>query len=207
MDGTLLDSMGVWENIGEDYLRRCGIEPPEDLTESIKAMTLPQCARYFCQRFSLPHTPEEIIAQVGEMVGDLYRSQLPLKAGVLPLLEKLHSQGVAMCVATASGRDLALPALERTGVLKYMQFVLTVDEVGIRKDTPEFFRKVLERLGTPLEKTVVFEDALHAIEGAKAAGFSVVGVYDSSMEKYQAQIASLADRYFTSLEEWKEVDL
>jgi HAD superfamily hydrolase (TIGR01509 family) len=131
--------------------------------------------------------------------------KIPLKTAVLPFLDRLYRNNVKMCIATATERELAKAALERLSAAKYFDFILTCTEAGMGKDTPEFFLKALELLNTPRHETIVFEDALHAIKSAKAAGFLVVAVYDKSSYEEQEEIKSIADIYLNSFEDWEMI--
>ena len=198
LDGTLLDSMPFWENIGREYLKHKGVNPPENLNEILAAMNLSQSARYFKEVFSIPGSEEEIIREIIGLIESGYLYTLPLKASVIPFLDRLHKNNVRMCVATATDRDLAEAALERLGVLKYFDFILSCSEARVGKDNPEFFRQALTLLKTPQHETMVFEDALHAIKSAKAAGLLVAAVYDKSAHRHQEEIKSIADIYLNS---------
>lgn len=106
-----------------------------------------------------------------------------------------------MCIATASERELVEAALKRLGMESYFEGILTCSELHTGKDTPEIYYKGMALLGTNQEDTLIYEDALHAIETAVQAGFTVIGVYDDSAKKEQALIRTLANRYITSFEE------
>jgi len=198
LDGTLLDSMPFWESIGKEYLKQKGFNPPENLNEILAAMNLAQSARYFKEVYSIPDSEEEIIREIIGLIESGYRYTLPLKASVIPFLDKLYQNKVRMCVATATDYDLAKAALERLGVMKYFNFILSCSQSGVGKDEPEFFFKVLELLKTPQHETMVFEDALHAIKSAKAAGLMVTAIYDKSAHRYQEEIKAIADIYLYS---------
>lgn len=200
MDGTLLDSMYVWETVGADYLRSRGVEPPAGLRETLRPMSLRQAAEHLRAAFGLTEPAEEIMRGVNERVAEGYRRRFVCKPYIPELLERLRRQGVRMCVATATDRPLAEAALQRNGILEYFSFLLTCTEVGVGKDSPLFFRKALVQLGTDKPNTFVFEDALYALQTAKADGFPVVGVYDPSADGQRADILRLSDVYLPSYE-------
>lgn len=202
LDGTLLDSMHFWENLGAEYLREKGIEPPGNINEILKTMSLEQSARYFREEYGVSGSEEEIIKEILMMIEDQYRFKAPLKASVILFLDMLYRNNVRMCVATATGHDLAKAALERLNAAKYFEFIFTCSEAGVGKDSPEFFIKVLERLKTPMHETMVFEDALYAIKSAKAAGLLVAAVYDESSSEDREEIKLAADVYLDSFEDW-----
>lgn len=203
LDGTLLDSMPLWERFGECYLTSRGISAPGNLSETLKAMSLPDAAVYFRESFGLPETAEEILVQFRQMLEWQYREQVPLKRHALPFLRRLYETGVKMCVATATDREVAEAALERLGVFQFFAFLVTCADAGCGKDSPAIYDMALKRLGTAKEETVVFEDALHAARTAKAAGFPVVGVFDAASIGDRSALERVTDRYIHSFAEWE----
>ena len=203
MDGTLIDSMPAWENLGRDYLIGLGANPPADLNALMKTMSLTQSAAYFRERFGLTLSSEEITRGVMALIEQQYRESIPLKPHVLPFLQKLTAAGVRCCVATATPRHLAEAALNRLGALPYFEFILTCTEEGLGKDDPAFFTLAREKLGLPRDSVIVFEDALFAARSAKAAGLSVAGVYDASAAEDTKAIRETADHYICSFDHWE----
>ena len=202
MDGTLLDSMYVWRDIGPRMLRARGIEPAPDLGERLKGMTARQGAAYCKEVCRLPETVEEIYAQIEEQVKRFYETEVTAKPGVKKVLSLLKMEGVWMYVATATDRHLAETALRHAGIRDYFRGIVTSAETGAGKDvSPEIYERAMRRLRSNKKDTVIFEDALHAIRTAKKAGFRVAAVYDPSAEEDQAEIRALADYYFRSFEE------
>lgn len=202
VDGTLLDSMSIWDTIGEVYLRSIGYEPKEDLNETFKNMSLYQAARYYQTEYGVTLSIDEIMAGVNAILEQCYRFEAPLKEGAAELLEQLRISGVKLCIATATDRYLVEAALERCGVLSRFGEIFTCNGVGHGKDEPHIFETALRFLGTRKSETIVFEDALYAIRTAKEAGFPVAAVYDGH-EKAQDEIRALADVY---LEELAQLD-
>ena len=194
VDGTLLDSMFIWDTIGETYLRSIGYEPREKLNEVFKNMSLFQAARYYRTEYGVTLSIDEIMNGVNAMLERYYRFEVPLKPGVAELLERLRQNGVRLCIATATDRHLVEAALDRCGVLSCFGEIFTCNEVGHGKDEPDIFEEALRFLGTRKEETLVFDDALYAVRTAKEAGFPVVAVYDSH-EKEQDKVRLLADIY------------
>lgn len=194
LDGTLLDSMQIWEDVGEKYLLSQGVKPEEDLRETLRTMSLRQAAEYCQKNYKIEKTIEEIIEGVTEIVEDFYKKDAALKPGVKEFLESFFTKDVKMCVATASEKELVEAALTRCGVRDYFVDILTCSQVGCGKDQPVIYEEALKILGTEKSKTLVFEDSLHAITTAKQAGFTVVGVYEPS-EKDQESVRESVDYY------------
>lgn len=205
MDGTLLDSMHIWNDLGPNLLRANGIEPGPELREKVRVMTLRDGAAYCKAAYGLPQPVDEVVAQIEGQVEDFYRSQVQAKPGVQKFLSLLKMEGVWMYVATATDRRLAEAALKHAGIDQYFRGMLTCPEVGVGKnDSPEIYEMAMRRLRSTKRDTVVFEDALHAIQTAKAAGFRVAAVYDPSAEEDQAEIRRIADYYIRSFDEMFE---
>ena len=194
LDGTLLDSMFIWDTIGEVYLRSLDIEPREILSETFKTFTLEQAAEYYREHYGVTLSVGEIVDGVNEMVAEIYRTKVALKKGVLEFLRDLRSKGVKMCVATVTDRPIVEDVLVSLGIRDFFVEILTCAEVGYNKETPHIYRAALEVLGTKKDETVVFEDALHALITAKKDGFKVAAVYDKHEEK-QEKVKEIADIY------------
>ena len=193
-DGTLFDSMYVWDRAGEDYLRSLGKEPGPNVREDMRTMSLAQCAAYFKREYTLPFSEEEIADGINRTVeGHYFHDVLP-KPGAAAFLEELRGNGGRMCLATATDRYQVEAALKRCGLECYFDAVFTCGEVGRGKDFPDIFRAAMAHFGADRQNTVVFEDALHAVRTARADGFPVAAVYDAS-EKDQEEIRRLANVY------------
>ena len=198
VDGTLLDSMFIWDTIGETYLLSIGYQPKENLNETFKNMSLHQAARYYQTEYGVTLSIDEIMDGVNAMLERYYRFEVPLKPGVAELLERLRQSGVKLCIATATDRHLVEAALDRCGVLSCFGEIFTCNEVGHGKDEPDIFEAALRFLGTRREETLVFDDALYAVRTAKEAGFPVAAVYDSH-ERSQAEVRARSDLYLEDL--------
>ena len=194
LDGTIIDSMFIWDTIGEDYLRSLGREPKENLAEVFKTFTLTQAAEYYRSQYDIKLSIEEIVDGINNMVAEIYRTKVALKPGVSDFLKRLQSLGVKMCVATVTDRPIVEDVLKRLKVYEYFSEIFTCSEVGCNKETPEIYRQALNHLGTPKTETVVFEDVLHALKTAKGDGFKVAAVYDSHepMQKEMKEISKNA---------------
>ncbi|MFR0000898.1 MAG: HAD family hydrolase [Intestinibacter bartlettii] len=178
MDGTLLDSMGFWQNLGRRYLESKGKAPENNLEKIIESMTLKESASYFKTKYNLEEDVETIIKQVLDFIEDKYLNEIPLKKGVKDFLIKAHSNGYKMCILTTSEKSQAIGALKRTGVLDLFDAVYTDRDFDLSKKNPQIYIKTCEKMDELPSDTVVFEDALYAVESAKKAQCTVIAVYD-----------------------------
>lgn len=200
MDGTLLDSMHVWDQIDVDFLAARGIPLPDDYREAVNKMRSYDIAVYTIKRFHLKEKPEDLVQEWIDMAIDAYSHTLPLKDGVYEYVSALHDAGVKMAVATASDRELVYPALERTGILPLMDRVVLANEVKNDKGSPDIYLKAAADLGVSPAECVVYEDIIEGIRGANAGGFTTVGICNPGAERTQ-EIQTEADRCIRSFRE------
>lgn len=198
LDGTLLDSMSIWEDAGAIYIESKGIIPHADIRASLAPLTLEAAAEYLKITYDIPDSCEQIIKDICNRTESFYANDAAIKPGVKEFLDFLKNRGVKMCIATATARHLAESALRRNGILEYFDQIFTCSEIGAGKDVPDIFNAALDFLGTKKEETWVFEDAAHSAQTAKNTGFLVCGVYDSS-EKHTIELRACSDLYLTSL--------
>lgn len=199
-DGTLFDSMSVWDGAAEEYLRSLGIEPRENLTERFKNMSMQDSAEFYRDEYGLRLSVGEIIDGVNRLIDGRYKNDILIKPGVEEFLFMLKKIGTRMCIATATDERLIRAALERNGISSYFDRIFTCAEVGANKSSPEIYENALLYLGTNREDTVVFEDSYNAAKTAKRAGFKVAAMYDST-ENEQDGLKSISDWYFMNFYE------
>ena len=205
MDGTLLDSMPIWKDLGVNMLRDLGIEPAPEVNERLKVLSLREGVTYCRDRYHLTQTVDELIGRVIGRVEAFYSRDVRAKPGVEKFLSLLKMEGVWMYVATATDRPLAEKALRCAGLDGSFRGLITSPEVGVSKaDSPEIYERAMRRLQSDKKNTVIFEDTLHAIVTAKAAGFRVAAVYDDSAAADQEEIRRISDYYIRSFEEMFE---
>ena len=203
-DGTLFDSMFIWDTTGESYLRSIGKEPASDLQRVLKPMSLLQSAEHLQAHYQLSLSVEEICAGINQMVEDFYFHTVQPKPGVIELLEELHRRNIKMCIATATDRYQVEAALARCGMKQFFSEIFTCTEVGSGKDEPQLYHAAMAHLHTDQSNTLIVEDAFYAIQTAKQAGFSVVGVYDP-YESNQSEVKSLSDIYLPDYSDLTEL--
>ncbi|HJC15576.1 MAG TPA: HAD family phosphatase [Candidatus Fusicatenibacter intestinigallinarum] len=206
LDGTILDSMGVWRQIDVEFLGRRGISVPPDYLEAITPLGFDRAAEYTIRRFSLPESREEIVREWYLMAENAYRYQVELKEGAGEWLNRLKSLNIPLAVATSSDEALFVPALKRTGIYDCFDAFVTVKEVARGKGFPDIYEKAAGRIGCVPEQCVVFEDILQGIRGAKMGGFCAVAVYDEDSAHEEQAMRDAADYYIYSFRQLLEGD-
>ena len=206
LDGTLLDSMGVWRKIDEDFLGKRGFVVPDDyLVDVIDCYRSKYgqyvAAEYTKERFNLPESEEEIIKEWFDMAIEAYTNEVKLKAGVIDYLKQLKAEGIKIAAATSSDERLFRPCLTHCGIMKYFDAFTVTQEVKRGKGFPDVYQLAAEKLSLKPEQCVVYEDILKGVEGAKMDDFYVVGVEDIHSSYEKNEIMQLSDRYILSFEE------
>ena len=206
MDGTLLDSMGMWRTLGSALAEKYGKTAPPDLNRRVASLGLWEGTAYCKEVCGLPGTVEELVQEIWGRIEAFYQSDVRPKPGLVRFLDILKMQGVWMYVATATDRPLVEAALKTAGIDGYFRGIITSREAGqSKREGPEIYERALRRLRSTKKDTVVFEDALHALRTAHEAGFRTAAVYDPS-EPDQEELRRLADYYIESFEEMTAVE-
>ncbi len=201
MDGTLLDSMGMWRTRASSLALAHGAVPPPDLDRRVSPMSIQEGAAYCKEVCGLTDPVDALVEELWGQIRSFYETQVRPKPGLVEFLSVLKMQGVWMYVATATDRPLAEAALRHAGIDGFFRGLVTTREAGVgKKDGPEVYERALRRLRSTKRDTVVFEDALYALRTAKAAGFRTAAVYDPS-EPDQEEMRRLAEYYIVSFEE------
>ena len=202
LDGVLLDSMAVWNDLGARYLLKQGIQPQPGLRDILFSMSMEQGAEYMKEQYHLNKTIKEILDGIQEMLQDFYFYEVQAKDGAKELLSFLQGKGILMTAATSSPREHVTRALKRNGLYEFLKRIDTTSEVGESKHSPLIYQQAAQFLGTAPEETLVFEDSLYALQTAKNAGFRAIGVYDAEGETNQAGVEETGEVYLKSLREF-----
>lgn len=178
-DGTLLDSMGMWDTVGERYLASLGITARPGLRAILFPMSLAECAVYLKEAYDLSQSCQAIEDGINDTIRSFYRTEVKAKPGAKAFLEAFRRKGVPCTLATATDRSVILEGLTRTGLLPLLDAVYTCGDLGMDKRSPALFHYVREQMGSAAAEEIwVFEDAVHAAATAYQAGYRVAGVAD-----------------------------
>ncbi len=198
LDGTLVDSMGIWRNVDIEFLERRGIPLPEDLPQELESMEFMEVARYFKERFSLPDTPSEIAAEWTDMAMDQYLYKISMKPGLKEFLEFLKKRKIPLGIASSNHMDLVRAALKGHGLEEYFSVIVTCSDVERAKPEPDVYLEAARRLGAAPSDCMVFEDIPVGIRAGKSAGMRTCAVQDSYSQCQDGEKRRLADYYIES---------
>lgn len=196
MDGTVLDSMIVWHRLSQNFLEPYGVRiTPEDYA-AIEGHTQYQTAEYFARHYPyLPLTAEQIAHGLNDTITERYERLARPKDGVLAFLECLRAQDVPCCIATLTSRNHAEKALRDRDMMRYFDFLLTIEDVGVSKREPDIYLHAADRMGCVPQHCMVFEDAPYAAQTAKKAGFSVCGLKEPAYASGESLLRSVSDLF------------
>ena len=201
LDGTLIDSNGVWEQIDFAFLGRHGLSPTREYSDAVGRSIFPVAAQLTRDYYHLDLTPQAIMEEWLAMAREEYRRHIPLQPGAAALLAQFHRAGEDMALVSACVPQLCRAVLERHNLEHYFQKLIFCQELGLEKRDPEVFLRSAALLGVAPSQCTMYEDSPSACAAAKEAGMEVVGVYDPFYGLYQEEMRRLCHRYVYSLEE------
>lgn len=194
LDGTLLDSMGVWDQIDTDFLNRRGFAVPADYASKVAAMQITQIAEYTIARFGLHESPQALMDEWNMMAQSAYANVVEAKPYAVEYLRMLKESGARLAVATSLSAQLREPAMAHVGIDKYFDVVCSADEAGSAgKDSPDVYLLAARRIGVEPADCTVFEDLLAGVRSAKAAGMKAWAMHDDSSNTDWDSICKEAD--------------
>lgn len=201
MDGTLVDSLKVWNvlwaKVGAEYLGDPQFLPSAEDDKKVRTLTLKDAMALIHTNYGLGESADALFMRATQVMIDFYNEEVELKDGVLDFLEYCRSQGVKMCIASATAPDLIELALVHCGIENYFSKIFSCGTIGKGKSEPDVFLLAADFLGEDITNTWVFEDSLVAIETAVKIGMPTVGIYDR-FNFGQEKIREIATEYIDS---------
>lgn len=194
MDGTLVDSMGAWNDADVAFLTRRALPVEKEYMDAVKTMHLALAAEYTIERYGLRgERPDDIIDEWLSYVRRAYDETIPAKPGAVEYLRKLKSEGVKVALATSNEPELCGGLLRRLGLDELTDAIVYTREAARPKGFPDVYLLAAERLGVAPADAAVYEDILAGVRAAKDGGFRAVAVYDESSAADWAAMCAEAD--------------
>ena len=175
VDGTILDSMEVWNTLASRYIQSLDRIPEKNLDEIVSEMSLEQSAKYLKNRYRINKQEEVIISEVLNLISDFYKYEVKLMPGFKDFISHFDSMNV---IGTSCDEELVKIALKRLGVLDYFKDIITCSKVNKPKDDPNFYLACADILKQKPDNIFVFEDADYCIDVARKVGFKVIKIKD-----------------------------
>lgn len=199
MDGTLTCSTHIWDGITERYFEDNGYTLPDNYWDILRERryTFVEAMEFCIDLFGLTKDPETLIYEQYQYIKDAY-IKVGLKPGVAEYLQYLKENGIKCCVATLANDYIADDVLNAHGIFDHFEFILSAATENTSKRDPDLFLKAAHLLGLDPSECAVYEDSAMALQTAKDAGFSTVGVFDQNTYK---QPTPACDTFITSFKE------
>ena len=175
VDGTILDSMEVWNTLASQYVQSLGMAPEKNLDEIVSDMSLEQSAIYLKNHYKINKQEERIISEILNFISDFYEYEVKLMPGFKEFISHYDSMNV---IGTSCDEELVKIALNRLGVLNYFEDIITCSKVNKSKNDPDFYLACAQVLKQRPKDIVVFEDADYCIDVARKVGFKVIKIKD-----------------------------
>lgn len=201
LDGTLVDSMWLWNDIDIEFLEARGLTLPETYQHDIEGMSFTETAIYTKELFRLPESVDELKDIWNRMAIEKYTFEVPFKPGAEKFLQYCKKQRISMGIATSNSRELVDAVVHALHLDNYIQEIVTSCEVEKGKPAPDVYLEAARRLGIAPEHCLVFEDVPMGILAGKNAGMRVCAVEDAFSADKQAEKRSLADYYISNYEQ------
>jgi len=175
LDGVLLDSEHIWDEVREQLARERGGRWHEEAQRAMMGMSSLEWSRYMHDEIGVPDAPEEISAEVVRRLEALYREHLPAMPGAREAVERLAARW-PLGLASSSNRELIVLALQLLGVGDRFQATVSSEEVARGKPAPDVYLEAARRLGVSPGRAAAVEDSHNGIRAAKAAGMRVIAI-------------------------------
>lgn len=201
MDGTLLDSSGMWDDVARGLLAQWDAVYTQGQGDDTMTMTIDGAAAYFAEQCHLPVTPQELARQIRDRARQAYGTIAKLKPGVREAINLMKSRGMTLCVASGTEKPLVDAALEQFGILDRFAFTVSC-RTPRGKAEPEVYLRAAQKLGATPEQIMVFEDSPVAVHTARQAGFYTIGVLDEHTRPHWEEVRRDANAVLTDWPAW-----
>jgi HAD superfamily hydrolase (TIGR01509 family) len=175
LDGVIVDSEQVWDEVRERYTRESGGTYIESATRDMMGMSAPEWSRYMSETLGVPGTPDEINAAVVERMLDRYGEEPPLIPGAVEVVRAIGAEW-PLAIASSSNPELIEVVLRVSGLDALIRVAVSSQEVSRGKPAPDVYLEAARRLGVDGVSCAAVEDSHNGIRSAHAAGMKVVAV-------------------------------
>lgn len=175
LDGVVVDSEQVWDEVRERYTRERGGVYTASATRDMMGMSAPEWSRYMAETLGVPVPPERIVADVVERMLERYGSDPPLLDGAVDAVRRAGARW-PLAIASSSNPELIAVVLRASGLASLVRVAVSSQEVPRGKPAPDVYLETARRLGVEPARAAAIEDSHNGIRSAKAAGMRVVAV-------------------------------
>ena len=200
LDGTLIDSNGIWKEVDRAFLARRGLPYTHAYYEGVAHTIFPLAAKFTKEFCNPSESCEAIMAEWMDLAQGLY-ANVTLKPGVRAYLKQCKAEGRRMAMVTSSIPEHCHCAMAHLELEKYFERITFAQELGLEKKDPQIWEIAAKAAKLSPQECSIFDDSLSACRGARKAKMRVIGVYDRFFSKDEAEMESFCDVYIHSFEE------
>ncbi|MGZ6078973.1 MAG: HAD family hydrolase [Myxococcaceae bacterium] len=199
LDGVLLDSEQVWDEVRRSLAADAGRPWPAEATRAMQGMSTPEWSGYLTDVVGVPGSPERVAAAVIDQVATGYRDHLPLLPGAVEAVQRLAATW-PLGLASSSPRRLIDAVLDAAGLTEWFRASVSTEEVPAGKPSPAVYLEAARRLGVDPRRSVAVEDSSNGLRSAAAAALTVIAVPNPHFPPAEDALA-LAAATVSSLDE------
>ena len=193
MDGLMLDTEQMCNQAWHEAAIELGTRMEEAVLANMIGLNHERCLDYLATlpayAHYLPALPE---LNRQKYLHKLHHGDIPLKLGIVALLDWLTEKGIQRAVGTATESPLAKLKLARTGLDHYFEHIVTVCDVKHSKPAPDIYLEAARRVGKAPAQCLVLEDSPLGAQAALAAGMTVIVIPDLALPPANIQKQALA---------------
>lgn len=199
LDGVIIDSEELWDEVREGLARERGGRWSEQAQADMMGMSSTEWSRYMHEVVGLPEPPDEINREVVRRMLVRYSEHLPLIDGGVDAVKRVAAHW-PLGVASSSNRELIDHVLELAGLAPYFKATVSSEEVERGKPAPDVYLEAADRLGVEPSCSAAIEDSSNGIRSAHAAGMHVVAIPNRAFPP-PADVLALANVVLESIKE------
>ncbi len=199
LDGVLIQSEEVWDAVRERYVTERGGRYDEEVQRAMMGMSAPEWSTFLHDDAGVPESPEQINADVVDLMLEAYRRELPLLPGAVEVVGRIAAR-FPLALASSSNRAIFEEVLRLAGIADCFRATVSSEEVPRGKPAPDVYLEAARRLGVAPERCTAVEDSHSGIASAKSAGMRVLAIPNASYPPGDEALA-LADVVLASLDE------
>lgn len=201
LDGTVVDSMWMWEDIDRKFFAKYNISLPDDYQKRVDGMSFYETALFTKETYGFPCSVEEIMNEWNQMAFDYYSNDVMLRECAHEFLDYLFCNNIKLGIATSNSTELCMEVLNKRGISHYFGTIITGDVCLNGKPAPDVYLKAAENLGVEPKDCLVFEDLYQGVQAGNNAGMTTVAIWGEYSDKSWNRISSESDYNIRSYKE------
>ena len=198
MDGVIFDSERLVIECWEVIAAKHNIPDIVEICMRVQGNNREETGKRFREKYGRDFPYEAYKKEVAALFRDRYgEGRLPLKPGVVKILEELKRNNIPLALASSTRSDIVKLEMEEANLLSYFDVVLGGDMVPRSKPEPDIFLAAAAALQAEPKCCYVLEDSHNGIRAAYRAGMHPVMVPD--MQQPTEEIRGIAEAVVENL--------